>query len=46
MGRCKARSDPVGTFVTASYARECDLFKAAPEEVTVKRVEFLNKARG
>lgn len=41
LGRCKVADFAPATFVTAGYARQCEKFDAAPEEVSAKRIKFL-----
>lgn len=43
MGKCKSRTLPPATFITAAYARECDTFEAAPAEVVAKRIEWMDR---
>lgn len=46
LGKCKVTDLAPATFLTASYARECPKFTAAPAELVARRIQFLNPSAG
>jgi hypothetical protein len=42
LGKCAAIAMPMATFITATHARECERFVAAPADVVAKRAAYLD----
>jgi hypothetical protein len=41
MGKCDMKTHAPATFVTAAYARKCELFEKAADDVILKRIEWM-----